>query len=81
MATDPKRYWFHAKDPAVGIGWDAPASWQGWTAIGLYVVLLIAAGVVLLPARFGLFLMAAGTLSATLLGVCLVKGEPLHGHR
>jgi hypothetical protein len=74
VSPEPK-YWFPAK--RYGWGWGIPSSWQGWLVMVLFVALLVL-GTVLLPPRsnIGAFLLYVVILSAALIAVCWVKGEP-----
>lgn len=69
-------YWFHAKDPEVGIGWSGPATWQGWLSLVLFIVAAVASAAFLVPQHFGIYLVVLGVLSAAFLGLCIVKGAP-----
>ena len=69
------RYWFPAK--RYGWGWGPPRTWQGWLVLAGYV-LGLAATVLLVPpeGRVTEFLICVGVLTAALLIVCWLKGEP-----
>lgn len=68
-------YWFPAK--RYGWGWGLPGAWQGRIVLVAYFVLLAAGAYVLLPTQGRVtFVVYALGLSAALVGVCLVKGEP-----
>lgn len=67
------RYRLHAKQ--IGWGWSFPATWQGWPGLASGN---FAAGCRKLPARFGSFLLAIGTLPLPLVGIRFIEGEPLH---
>ena len=68
-------YWFRAK--RYGWGWGLPMAWQGWVVLALFIGLLLAGAVVLLPARrHGAFAAYMAALSALLFAVCWRKGEP-----
>jgi hypothetical protein len=75
MKSD-QTYWFHAKDPEVGVGWSGPASWQGWVSLALYIAAAIALAAFLVPQHFGLYLLLLGALSVVFVGLCIVKGAP-----
>jgi len=68
-------YWFRAK--RYGWGWGLPLTWQGWTSLVAYAVLL-GLGVWLVPvdrhpiAHVGYIL----AITFALIAVCYVKGEP-----
>jgi hypothetical protein len=68
-------YWFPAK--RYGWGWGFPVTWQGWLVFAAFFVLLLA-GIYLFPPGQSLaafFLYVIG-LSAVLLVICWLKGEP-----
>lgn len=74
MKKDEK-YWFPAK--RYGWGWGLPVAWQGWVVHGVYFLLLALGSVVFQPARTpGLFVAYVLVLSALLVVVCFLKGEP-----
>ncbi len=75
MKSD-QAYWFHARDPAAGIGWSGPANWQGWVALAIFVASALAAAAFLVPQHFGLYLVVLGVLSAAFVALCILKGEP-----
>ena len=68
-------YWFPAK--LHGWGWGPPSTWQGWAVLAFYVVLLLGGTIYLLPrsgnAAFVLYVFA---ITALLIAVCWVTGEP-----
>lgn len=68
-------YWFPAK--RYGWGWGMPTVWQGWVVMVVFLVLLLAGGVRLLPA-YGpmIYVGYVLLLSALLFVVCWLKGEP-----
>lgn len=74
MRTEPE-YWFPAK--RYGWGWGLPIAWQGWVVFAGFVVLLLV-GAFLFPPREALaaYLIYVTILSAALIGVCWLKGEP-----
>jgi hypothetical protein len=73
--ADEDKYWFPAK--RYGWGWGMPATWQGWTVMGVFVALLVAGGFVFPPsADIGAFITYVSALCAVLVGVCWLKGEP-----
>jgi uncharacterized membrane protein YhaH (DUF805 family) len=74
MKANEKKIWFPAKK--CGWGWGPPRAWQGWVVIAAFVILIGAAGVLLLPGKhFVLWLAAIAVLVAALLITCLLKGE------
>jgi len=69
------RYWFRAK--RYGWGWGLPLTWEGWLALAVFVVLVIASAVMFPPPRaFASYLICIAVLCVALLGVCWLKGEP-----
>ena len=68
-------YWFPAK--LHGWGWGPPATWQGWVVLVLYILLLLGGAFYLLP-RSGnaAFVLYAFAVTALLIAVCWVTGEP-----
>ena len=77
-----KTYWFPAK--TCGWGWGLPNRWQGWVVMAVFVLMLIGGGVFLLSdpvdATGNVFVAYASLLSALLLAVCWLKGEPPGWH-
>ena len=74
MSSD-RTYWFPAK--RYGWGWGPPEVWQGWAVLAAYIGLLIG-GAVLFPPGTQLFdyLGTAAVLTAVLMAICWLKGEP-----
>lgn len=68
-------YWFPAK--TYGWGWGPPRTWQGWIVLAAYAGLLLA-GFVLFPPQQAMtaFILHTTVISALLLAVCWLKGEP-----
>jgi hypothetical protein len=68
-------YWFPAKQ--YGWGWGAPATWQGWVVLAIFVGLAVAGSLLLLPG-YGqvVFFAYIAVLSLVLLAICWIKGEP-----
>ena len=76
---DTKTYWFPAK--RYGWGWGLPTAWQGWSVLALFALLILAGAVLLLPSHGpGPFVAYSAILSALLVAVCWVKGEPPSWH-
>ena len=76
---DIKSYWFPAK--RYGWGWGLPSVWQGWLVLVVFGLLLLAGAMVLLPGHGpGAFVAYSALLSAALVLVCWVKGEPPGWH-
>jgi len=70
-----KQYWFPAKK--IGWGWGPPATWQGWVATGLYVLLFAAGALFWRPDRqLPAFLLWSILVSALFVAVCWMTGEP-----
>jgi hypothetical protein len=76
MNTAPKpTWWFPAK--RYGWGWGVPTCWQGWAVLALYFVLLAGVIFTVRPEREPFhFVLAVTGLSAALVAVCWLKGEP-----
>jgi hypothetical protein len=69
------RYWFPTK--RYGWGWGLPLTWQGWVVYGVFVALVVAGAVWLLPADGpAWFIVYVVVLCAILMAVCWAKGEP-----
>lgn len=69
------KYWFPAK--RYGWGWGLPRTWQGWLVLIAFGA-LIAVGAWLFPpgAMLSSYLAYVLILSALLVGVCWLTGEP-----
>jgi CHASE2 domain-containing sensor protein len=67
-------YWFRRK--RFGWGWGLPSSWQGWAFFIPWLAMLIYVTFHFMPQRPFAFTMALGALTAILVVVCVVKGEP-----
>lgn len=72
------RYWF--KRRRYGYGW-IPSTWQGWTAIGLYVVVLLGGATMLadvpeneFTSEVGVFVLIFVLATAGLLRISYAKG-------
>jgi len=74
MEPNGKKYWFPAK--RYGWGWGVPNCWQGWTVMGIWLVLLVAGGTPLLIANIVAFIIYVILLSVLLTFICWLKGEP-----
>ena len=69
------RPWFKAK--TYGWGWGLANTWQGWLTYAGYVALVAASAALFPPGRGPLaFALAVGGLTAALVGICFLKGEP-----
>lgn len=73
MSSD-KKYWFPAK--RYGWGWGAPATWQGWMVLVLFLIVLTSGALWLLPEHVVAYLVFTGILCLILIAVCWLKGEP-----
>ncbi|WP_233856376.1 hypothetical protein [Paraburkholderia sp. HD33-4] len=68
-------YWFPAK--RYGWGWGFPVRWQGWVTLLAYFVLLGAVVFLFQPVGHPLtFALLVALLTAALVAVCWLKGEP-----
>ena len=71
-----RRYWFPAKE--FGVGWGMPRVWEGWAVLAAYV-----SGLPMVHAFLPLhrephgFAIGMGVLTALLILVCWLKGEPI----
>jgi len=75
-----KVYWFRRK--RFGWGWGLPCSWQGWAFFIPWLLVLVGCIVHFTPQRPLPFTMALAVMTAILIGVCVLKGEPpTDGHR
>jgi len=60
--------WFAPKRFGYGAG--APVAWQGWTALGLYIAALMAAGLTLLPGHWTLWVIMLVILTLAFTAIC-----------
>ncbi len=75
METRERRYWFPAKRRGWGCG--LPTAWQGKAVLAVYFTLAISGAFAFLPTHGKAdFLAYIALLTAILLGVCWLKGEP-----
>ncbi len=72
--ADLTRYWFPAK--RFGWGWGPPTTWQGWVVMLAFAACELGLGLRFLPSRVPTFAIGSLVLTALLIAVCLVKGEP-----
>jgi hypothetical protein len=79
MTPQERKYWFPAK--RFGWGWGPPSAWQGWAVLLIYL-LLVLGGIPLVQAPLGslIYILYALVLTAILIGVCWLKGEPPAQH-
>jgi hypothetical protein len=70
-----RRYWFPTK--RVGWGWGAPATWQGWCVLLVFLALVLV-DVFFVMSRYGqvVFYIVLAILVACLGFVCWRTGEP-----
>jgi hypothetical protein len=76
MTEEKRDIWFPAKE--YGWGWGLPCAWQGWAVMLVYIGLVVAATIVIQPARGGnmkLYLAIVIISSLLLCLVCWWKGE------
>jgi len=71
-----KKYWFPAKPPECGWGWGLPLTWQGWVVFTTYFLLLIGGALLLAPQHPAFYLAGVFVLSALLVAICWITGEP-----
>jgi len=77
LKDNPEGYWFKRK--LFGWGW-TPATWQGWSITGLYLVLIIVLACTIdkFSSREEVmftFILPAVLLSITLIRICYKTGE------
>ena len=68
------RYWFPAK--RYGWGWGPPNSWQGWSVVAAFAVLIAVGAATILPHSQTRFVAYVLMLCILLIGICWWKGEP-----
>ncbi|MFL9863653.1 hypothetical protein PQR67_05665 [Paraburkholderia fungorum] len=74
MSSEHK-YWFPAK--RYGWGWGFPSRWQGWVVLIVYIALMCLDAYRFPPDREPVtFALVVVLLSAALLAICWLKGEP-----
>ena len=73
--SDEKVYWFPAR--RYGWGWGLPLSWQGWVILTAFIGLFGVGFLIFPPSKgIGLLLAYVAVLSALLIAICWLKGEP-----
>lgn len=72
MPNEDRRYWFPAK--RFGWGWSLPRTWEGWTVILAFTVVVLIAAVAGQGTAWTMPVILAATLAV--LVICLKKGEP-----
>ena len=80
LKDNPQGYWFKAK--LYGWGW-VPATWQGWLAIALYIVIVAALALTVkensAPSEVPVyFILSVVLLTTALLVLCYKTGEQPH---
>lgn len=73
--NDPNRIWFPAK--RYGWGWGLPVAWQGWVVMGVWFVIVVGVTPFLAVRSWPGFFAFLAVMSALLIAVCYVRGEPL----
>ncbi|MGJ8725853.1 MAG: hypothetical protein ACSHYB_14945 [Roseibacillus sp.] len=74
-SKNEKSYWFPAK--SYGWGWGIPSGWQGWSVLSVFLLGIVALPFIVNPStHLFLYLVAVTVLTAFLLAVCYLKGEP-----
>lgn len=75
MEANKKNIWFPAMK--YGVGWGVPITWQGWTVLLAYVLLMVFGSMFLTgsPGRFVFFPPYVIGLTVFLVFVCWKKGE------
>lgn len=69
------RYWFPAK--RYGWGWGLPSTWEGWAVLAAYIALIVANTLLFPPKKAATaYVVGVVALSALLVAVCWLKGEP-----
>jgi len=71
---DDGQYWFPAK--RYGWGWGPPTKWQGWVILGVWMAVIAAAAIRLMPAHIVAFLSIVMVMVGLLMLICYMKGEP-----
>ena len=73
MQNNESKIWFPAKK--YGWGWGLPCAWQGWVAMAIWLVLLLAGGIFLAPHNVGLYVAYAIVLGIAFFIIVFIKGE------
>ena len=74
-SADIPKYWFPAK--RYGWGWGLPSAWQGWVVLVAYFALVIGGVPFIQVIRGnGIYTAYVAGLTALLLVICWLKGEP-----
>jgi len=69
-----RSYWFPAK--RYGWGWGPPIVWQWWVVLGVWMAVTVVGTIVLMPRHVGAHLAFLVLMVATLIAICVMKGEP-----
>jgi len=75
MEKDKKKIWFPAKK--YGFGWGFPITWQGWTVLLSYILLILVGSrsVTGSTSKVGFFIVYVVFLTAVLIFICWKKCE------
>jgi hypothetical protein len=68
------QYWFPAK--RYGWGWGPPLTWQGWVVLIVWLAILGAAAIRLMPMHPIEFTVFTLIMVGLLTLICYIKGEP-----
>ena len=75
MTTTPPKYWFPAK--RYGWGWGIPSTWQGWTTMIVWIVVMsLTAWIIAAAGHLFLWPIAVLLEAAAFVAICWWKGEP-----
>ena len=74
MIDQRQPYWFHAK--RYGWGWGLPSRWEGWFVLITWVILLVPLSHFLAGHNLPLFFVFILAMSAALIAIAYVKGDP-----
>jgi hypothetical protein len=72
--TRPGQYWFAAK--RYGWGWGPPLTWHGWVVLIVWLAILTAAAMWLMPMHPTKFTVFTVIMVGILTLICYLKGEP-----
>jgi len=77
MEENKKKIWFPAMQ--YGVGWGLPVTWQGWTVLLSYILLMIIGSLILTSSssRVAFFPIYVIFLTVLLIFICWIKGEKL----
>ena len=74
MNGEKPRYWFPAK--RYGWGWGAPATWQGWVVLLVWLAMMLILGPWIVQQSRPLFYAFLSLMVGTLITICWATGEP-----